>query len=132
MHQVGSYLAKTRMSEKELQFRHKATELRLHKVERESDVIMKKLDKQLDKSIHKIARKLSKFLKSDEAKARMVTWSWDGLPSVTDDDLWFDLEPEIDCTIERRLAEFYEIGTKRTNCFRKCKETSSTRSKRNS
>lgn len=105
------------MSAKELQLRHKASELRLHKVERESDVIMKKLDKQLDKSIHKIARKLSQFLKSKDAKARMSLWTWDDVPSVCEDDLWLDMEPEIDCTIERRLADLLREWDEGNNMF---------------
>ena len=49
-------------------------ELRLHKVEKESEIIMKKLDKQLDKSIRNIAKNLSKFLKGSEVQERVSSW----------------------------------------------------------
>ena len=53
-HHVSGYLAKTRISAVELQTRQKATEMRLHKVEKESEVIMKRLEKQLDKDIRSV------------------------------------------------------------------------------
>ncbi len=53
-HHVNGYLAKTRISAAELAARQKATEMRLHKVEKESEVIMKKLEKQLDKDIRSV------------------------------------------------------------------------------
>ena len=55
-HHVSGYLAKTRISAAELQARQKATEMRLHKVEKESEAIMKKLEKQLDKDIRCVTR----------------------------------------------------------------------------
>ncbi len=72
LHHVSSYLARTRLSATELEVRHNMTELRLHRVEKEADLIMKRLDRQLEKGIHKVAKNLSDFLKSEEARVRYM------------------------------------------------------------
>ena len=105
LHHVTAYLAKTRLSAKELQARHKVMELRLHRVEKESEIIMKKLDKRLDKSIRNIAKDLSKFLKGSGAQDRVSSWRLDELPAVHEDDLWMDVEADLDGIIEKRLTE---------------------------
>ena len=128
-HHVSAYLTKTRISAKELQFRHRVTELRLHKVEKESEIIMKKLDKRLDKSIRNISKKLSEFLKCTEAQSRVSTWQLFELPAVHEDDLWIDVEADLDGIIEQRLAEvlrdwdeknklFHNIQTDLLNAFK--------------
>ncbi len=98
-------MAKTRISAQELQARQRATELRLHKVERESEIIMKKLEKQLEKHVRVISAKLADYLQKDEAKEKMGLWTEDQLPNVELDDVWADIETELDCVIEKRLTD---------------------------
>ncbi|KAK2148553.1 hypothetical protein LSH36_491g00039 [Paralvinella palmiformis] len=81
------------------------TELRLHKVEQESDLIMKRLDRLLDQNVNNVAQHLSDFLRSQESREKMMLWSMDDLPRVLDGDLWVDVASDIDCVIERKLAE---------------------------
>ena len=80
-------------------------ELRLHKVEKESEVIMKRLEKRLEKSIRNISKELSKFLKAKESQERITSWRLDELPAVHEDDLWMDVEADLDVIIEKRLTE---------------------------
>jgi hypothetical protein len=116
---VTSYLAKTRISAQELEARHKMTELRLHKVERESDLIMKRLDKLLQQNIRNVSQHLSDFLQASDAKEQMILGSMDDLPRVLDGDLWVDVESDIDCVIEKKLAEILRDWDERYKLFPK-------------
>lgn len=116
-HHVAGYLAKTRISAQELQARQRATELRLHKVERESEVIMKKLEKQLDKHVRTISAKLANYLQTEDAKEKMGLWTEDQLPRVQPDDVWADVEGELDCIIEERLTEVVREWDERYRLF---------------
>ena len=103
-HHITGYLSRTRLSATELALRHKATGLRLHKVEKESGVIMKRLDKQLDKNIRTISAKLALYLNCTDAIRRMTDWTTSDLPFVREDDLWSDVEAILDTLIEKKLA----------------------------
>lgn len=118
LHHVSAYLAKTRLSAQELHARHKLMQLRLHRVEKESETIMKKLDKRLDKSLRSTARQLASFLKNDDTRLRLASWRPDELPAAHDDDLWMDVETELDCLIERRLAEVLREWDESARLFR--------------
>jgi hypothetical protein len=91
--------------------------MRLHKVERESEVIMKKLEKQLDKHVRMISAKLADYLLQDDAKEKMGLWTEDQLPQVELDDVWADLEADLDCIIERRLTDVLREWDEKARLF---------------
>ena len=66
---------------------------------------MKKLEKQLDKHVRTISAKLADYLQTEEAKEKMSLWSEDQLPRVELDDVWADIEADLDTLIENRLTE---------------------------
>lgn len=117
LHHISSYLAKTRFSAQELQARQKTADLRLHKVEKESDMIMKNLDKQLDKFNRKIAQSLSDYLQTDEAKVKISCWQLQQLPHATSEDVWTDIEAEIDSVIEKSLLNILRSWDERNKLF---------------
>lgn len=105
---MASYLASTKLSSKELRARHATAQLRLHRVEKEADVVMKKLTKRVDKSVQRISRKLSEFLRTEDVKKRLSIWSLEELPMVAEHDVWAEVEPEVDAAIERRFTELLQ------------------------
>ena len=89
----------------------------LFQVEKESDIIMKKLDKQLDRHVRQISAKLSDFLQTEEAKEKMALWTPDQLPRVELDDVWADIEADLDCLIENRLTELLREWDEKYHMF---------------
>ena len=80
-------------------------------------MIMKRLEKQLDKNVRTISAKLSQYLQTEEAKLRITCWAEDQLPRVEEDDVWPDVEADLDCLIERRLSEILREWDEKTAMF---------------
>ena len=79
---------------------------RLDQIEEKETEVMEELRNQLEASVTSAVLELSKYLKSDDVKARFTTWTLDEVPKA--EGSWEETNSNITKALENRLQEIIE------------------------